>query len=501
LPINKKENKGGSFLETYVNKAHKFNAIIMFVFSVILSITAYFNGGLKRAIAAAAFLFITSLIATGIAYIKVKNNFVKSVIIPLLPGIGTILYSISQGGVPRMFTAYLVCSCLAAVYFDRKVLLAFCSIESTALLGAYIINPVWLLGESSSIGEFIPRFGMFVCGSIALYYLANEGSRHLADALNESEKASRLNKDLTEIINQVNIATESLFENVNKCDETIAENQQGVANVAKSVQDISRAIEESAVAINNVSSYVSDSSQLISETYSISKEVEEEFRSTYETILIGAREADEMMQHLDIMRNSIHSAVSAVTELREKMDLIGQFIESITNIASQTNMLALNAAIEAARAGEAGKGFTVVAEEVRQLAEQSSRAAKDIQRITMEAQNTTNTAIEEVRKGSASVEEGTAKIADVMKILGDLRNSIESVNQKLYLEYEMMDKVSDRFTNMREQLETLAAASEENAASTQEALAMMNVQNEAINNTAELVRKIKELGMALKEQL
>jgi len=229
--------------------------------------------------------------------------------------------------------------------------------------------------------------------------------------------------------------------------------------------------------------------------------VEKEFRSTYETVLAGAREADEIMQHLGIMRNSIQSAVSAVTELREKMDMIGRFIESITNIASQTNMLALNAAIEAARAGEAGKGFTVVAEEVRQLAEQSSMAAKDIQKITMEAQNTTNNAIEEVQKGNASVEEGSAKIADVMKILGDLRNSIESVNQKMYLEYEMMDKVSGRFSNMREQLETLAAASEENSASTQEALAMITVQNEAISNTAELVRKIKELGMALKEQL
>ena len=261
-------------METYVNKAHKFNAIIMFVFSVILSITAYFNGGLKRAIAAAAFLFITSLIATGIAYIKVKNNFVKSVIIPLLPGIGTILYSISQGGLPRMFTSYLVCVCLAAVYFNKKVLLAFCTIEGAAILAVYIIDPSLLLGGSSGIGEFVTLFGMYVCGSIALYYLTGTGGKYLKDAINESEKASRLNQDLNGIIEQVNATTDSLFENVSKCDGNIAENQRGVANVAKSVRDISKAIEESAVAINNVSSYVSDSSQLISETYSISKEVE-----------------------------------------------------------------------------------------------------------------------------------------------------------------------------------------------------------------------------------
>jgi methyl-accepting chemotaxis protein len=264
----------------------------------------------------------------------------------------------------------------------------------------------------------------------------------------------RLNSGLSEIIKHVNITTESLFETANKCDENIAENLQGVTNVTKSIRDISKAVEESAAAVNNVSSYVSDSSQMISETYSISRDVEKEFRSTYETILVGAREADETMQHLDIMKNSIHSAVSAVTELREKMDLIGQFIESITDIASQTNMLALNAAIEAARAGESGKGFSVVAEEIRQLAEQSSRAAGDIQKITMEAQNTTSNAVEEVQKGNASVVEGTARIADVMKILGDVKNSIESVNQKLYMEYEMMDKVTDRFRNMSEQLET-----------------------------------------------
>lgn len=61
--------------------------------------------------------------------------------------------------------------------------------------------------------------------------------------------------------------------------------------------------------------------------------------------------------------------------------------------------------------------------------------------------------------------------------------------------------VADRFLNMREQLETLATASEENSASTQEVLAMTKVQNQAINNTAEMIKNIKDLGQALKNQL
>lgn len=488
-------------MDSYTNKAHKFNVILMWLFATILSITAYFNSGLRLALAAAGLSYPTCLILTGIAYLKMKNNFVKSLIITLLPAIGVMSYSASQGGIPRMFAGYLVCACFAVVYFSKKVILAYCSVVSALLIGMYIINPILLLGADNSFGEFLPRFGMFICGSLALYYLAKEGSKHLAGAVSESEKASALNRNLTEIIGQVNITTESLFESVSKCNDSIEENQQGLASVTKSIQDISKAVEESAIAVNNVSSYVSDSSQLISEAYSISKEVEKEFRLTYETISVGTKEADETMQHLDIMRNSIHSAVSAVKELQQKMNIIGQFLEIITNIAAQTNLLALNAAIEAARAGESGKGFTVVADEIRILAEQSSNAARDIQKITVEARDTTRIAIEEVQKGNASVEEGTARISEVMKILGSFKNSIESVNQKLYTEFEMMDKVADRFRNMRKHLETLAAASEENSASIQQILAMTMVQNEAIDKTAEMIRNIKELGQTLKNQL
>ena len=487
-------------MDRYINKAHKFNALTMWVFSMILSITAYFNGGIKLALSAATVTFATSLVATGLAYIKVKNNFLKSLIIPLLPTVGTLLYSISQGGVPRMFTAYLVCACLAAVYFNKNIILIFSSIVSAMIISVYVINPEALLGVNHGIGEFIPRFGMFLCGVLALYYLAKEGSRHLSKALNESEKASLLNENLTNVIKQVNITTDSLFENVNICNDSIVENQQGITSVARSIKDISKAVEDSAIVVNTVSSYVSDSSKIIDETYSLSKEVEKEFRSTFDVLLVGTQEADDMMRHMDIMRNSIHSAVSAVTELQEKMNIIGQFLESITKIASQTNLLSLNAAIEAARAGESGKGFTVVAEEIRKLAEQSSQTVKDIHNITIKVQNTTRNALKEVQKGNASVEEGTAKVTDVMQIFGTVKNSIDSVNTKLYIEYEMMDKVADRFNNMREQLETLAAASEENSASSQQVLAMTMVQDDAIKKTAEMIKQIRELGQTLKDQ-
>ncbi|NLL05398.1 MAG: hypothetical protein GX270_06325 [Clostridiaceae bacterium] len=488
-------------MDVYTNKAHKFNISMMWLFSLVLTLTAYFNGGISLAIAAGFATGITSLIATALAYIKVKNNFLKSIIISLLPAVGSLLYTISRGGVERIFTAYLVCACLAGVYFNKKVMLTYSVIVSSMLIAVYAIKPEALLGNNSNFGEFLPRFGMFLCGTLALNYLSSEGNNHLANAYNESKKASHLNENLTNVIKQVNITTDSLFDNVTKCNDNIEENQEGVAIVARSIQDISKAVEHSAVAVSNVSSYVVDSSNIINETFSISKEVEKEFRSTFDILSVGSQKADEMMQHMSIMKNTINSAVTAVIELQEKMDIIDEFLESITEIASQTNLLSLNAAIEAAGAGESGKGFTIVAEEIRKLAEQSSKTAKDIHNITVEVQNTTRNALKEVQKGNSSVEEGTAKATDVMQIFVTVKNSIDSVNNKLYMEYEMMDKVAGRFNNMREQLETLAAASEENSASTQQVLAMTMVQDDAIKNTAEMIKKIRELGQTLKDQL
>ena len=488
-------------MDGYTNRAHKFNALIMWAFAAILAVTAYFNGGLSQMLTAAVLLVVTCCIVTGFAFLKVKNNFIKSLIISLLPAIGVMLYSASQGGLERMFTAYLVCACFAAVYFNKNVILTYGVALSVILIAVYAIRPEALLGSNSGFGEFFPRFGMYFCGTVALYFLARWGNEHLLDAQKESEKAQLLNKNLTNVIDQVNITTDSLFENVSKCNDNILENQQGVAGVTRSVQEISKAVEDSAVAVNNVNSYVLDSSRIINETFNLSKEVEKEFASTSEVVAAGSRETDEMREHMDIMSQAIESAVEAVTQLQEKMDLIGGFLDNITDIASQTNMLALNAAIEAARAGEFGKGFAVVADEIRQLADQSSKAAKEIHDITAEAQQTTDNAIEQVQKGNASVIESNAKVDDVVEIFGKVRNSINSVNSKLYAEYEMMNNVAERFSYMQEQLETLAATSEENSASTQQVLAMTMVQDEAIKSTAEIVRQIKDLGQALKDQL
>jgi methyl-accepting chemotaxis protein len=115
---------------------------------------------------------------------------------------------------------------------------------------------------------------------------------------------------------------------------------------------------------------------------------------------------------------SVSSTAKKVDELGQSSDQIGRIIGVIDDIADQTNLLALNAAIEAARAGEQGRGFAVVADEVRKLAERTTKATKEIAEMMRTVQEETKVAVAAMEQGTKQVEEGvttTSRAGDSLK--------------------------------------------------------------------------------------
>ena len=165
----------------------------------------------------------------------------------------------------------------------------------------------------------------------------------------------------------------------------------------------------------------------------------------------GSRSAVGQMDGLISMIREVGKKSGETTEsmnkVSESVESISEFIGTITGIADQTNLLALNAAIEAARAGEAGRGFAVVAEEVRKLAEESNRAAREVQNIIANLQASTGASIASMKEVDTIVESTVSGSQETQRRLKDTLNEIALINDVM---------------------QNTAAVSEEQAAASQE---------------------------------
>ena len=198
--------------------------------------------------------------------------------------------------------------------------------------------------------------------------------------------------------------------------------------------------------------------------------------------MMGEGAIKKAVSQMKIIEEKTNDTAMVVCELEEKSKQIGQIVDAISNISGQTNLLALNAAIEAARAGEAGRGFSVVAEEVRKLAEQSQNAAKQITGLINEVQMKTNSAVEFMVMGKKEVDAGTQVVSmagsSFEEILGMVRvmtlqiseisKSIADITSGTQKMVQAVDTIDQEGKKASEQTQTISAATEEQSASTEE---------------------------------
>ncbi len=178
-------------------------------------------------------------------------------------------------------------------------------------------------------------------------------------------------------------------------------------------------------------------------------------------------ESLETMQTMDALKGSVSLTSERIRQLGKRSQEIGQIIQTIDELAGQTNLLALNAAIEAARAGEHGRGFAVVADEVRKLAERSASATKEIEEIIRETQRETTLAVEAMELGVTQVEEGVARVARTEAQAQEMVQSTEHISQAINVVASVGEENSAAAEEVSAATEEMAAQVEETVAATQ----------------------------------
>ncbi len=270
--------------------------------------------------------------------------------------------------------------------------------------------------------------------------------------------------------NQMADGIQGLLLNINKSAENVGRLS---GNFSETTETLSSSIQEVAGSTN----YVAASAEELS---SNSQEMAHDSREVSERASLGEEEMRNTLGKMQEIEGNISQLRDAIERLDERSTEINKIINIINEIAEQTNLLALNAAIEAARAGEQGRGFTVVAEEVRKLAEQSAQATSEIRNLIKATQQDTAEAVQNMEKSVANVTEGSTVMEASEK---SFQHIVKAVQQLLY------------------RIEEIAAASEELSASSQQVAAVTQEQSAATEEIAAGSNELKKASQELFAQV
>jgi methyl-accepting chemotaxis protein len=208
----------------------------------------------------------------------------------------------------------------------------------------------------------------------------------------------------------------------------IAETAQGVASAAAEIlaaaTQQAAGAEQQAAAVSETVATVHEVAETSAQAAQRAKAVAEASQRTVDVGRAGRKAVDEAVDAMGSVKEQAESLAESILALAEQAQQIGEIIATVNEIAEQTNLLALNAAIEAARAGEHGKGFSVVASEVKALAEQSKKATAQVRQILGDIQKATNGAV-------LATEESTKSVNGAIKVINQAGEAIRTLTDMI----------------------------------------------------------------------
>jgi methyl-accepting chemotaxis protein len=291
---------------------------------------------------------------------------------------------------------------------------------------------------------------------------------------------------ISQILNAMVASLRDVMTSIRKESEETARRAETLASLSEETLSL---MEEVSGSIEEVQDMVERSSSALQEANASIEEIASSAQSVAKTSGDGAenaarasasagtsvKEVDEVIGNIRNAAGESAKSIDRIRALAKSVEDISGFVTTITSIADQTNLLALNAAIEAARAGEAGRGFAVVAEEVRKLAEESARAANEVNKLIDGLQRHSGDSI------AATEKTGT--------ILEETMRGAEATQKKLTAAVESIAK-------MAEAVQSIAAVSEEQAAASEE---MTSAVQSVTESTGEVVESVTSIQAASRE--
>jgi methyl-accepting chemotaxis protein len=264
--------------------------------------------------------------------------------------------------------------------------------------------------------------------------------------------------------------------------QAMARLQETIKAIAGAVREVSNATSEISASTTDLSQRTEEQAASLEETSAAMEEMLATVRKNADNARHASSAAGQTKAIADRSGQVVAQAVDAMALIEQSSSKVTEIIGVIDDIARQTNLLALNAAVEAARAGDAGRGFAVVASEVRNLAQRSSQAAKDVKQLITVSGEQIKGGVDLVKRTGGSLTEIVQSIKEVADLVQDIAaacaeqaTGIAEVNKAL----SQMDEVTQQNSALVEENAATAKTLEEQAQAMHERVAFFTIEEDA----------------------
>lgn len=358
------------------------------------------------------------------------------------------------------------------------------------------INPMFL---NYTYRTYIYLGFMYALAVPALIVAAGR-ARGLLYEVQRRESAQRaLNDSLNQVLEQMAMASTTLSQSSETLSVHAGELQASAEEAAAGMEQMARMVEAQAADVTQVSINVIQINSIAEEIVHKAEELSSAFQQTVGAAQQGVGLVQETLLGMQRVGSNMNDLSRGTQKLKENSARIAEVLSFMETLAKQTNLLSLNATIEAARAGEAGKGFSVVAEEIRKLAEQTSHGSKQVAAMVSQALEGVDGVFDAIKADSATVAQGVVDICRARDDFEHIMNTIQQSSRQVGEVCASMEQIVAQNNSIMDAAGGLASLSEETAAGTQEISGAVQRQALDIESVAIEARNLRETAKTLDE--